>query len=332
MGSAIRKYAKSIKEGKMKIIYFYEGGGKGTIIDPSSPHIPLDILEFGIYDLKEGPFHRETKEREVVLVPQEGYFKIKVGRKVFEGERKDGPFPKKWGRNNACAIYVGKESEYIVEGDGEVIFYTAPALKKLPPLFVPPGSKPNVSRGVYVWRRDVVTLVEAGKETSNLSVGETYSSPGLWSGTPIHTHDRDDPEGKETDHEEVYYHLSRLTEGEIASYPIQLFIYPEEEIWEAFIVKNKTIVVLPGGCHPVVASPVSDILYGWGMANFGKSPILYDLPEFLFLRKFESFFRKFPGKVSFSQLEKWAEENALSPKEKIFLTFMLKEQNRIISD
>jgi len=332
MGSAIRKYAQEIKSGKSKLFFTYRGGGKGTIIDPSSPEVPLDILEFGIYDLKEGPFKRETKDREVVLVPQEGYFRIEVKGRVWEGDREGGPFSPPYGENNASAIYVGSNSHFTLQGEGEVIFYTAPALKDLPPCFIPKGSKKYVSRGEAFWRRDVVTLVTAGKETSNLTVGETYSPPGLWSGTPIHIHDFDDPSGKQSDHEEVYYHISRFKGKEIGSYPVQLLFDKEIDLWLSFIVRDKTAIALPGGCHPVVASPVSDIIYGWGMANQGKAPILYDLPEFAYLKKVEDLLGQIKDKIYLSQLERLPGYKLLPEIGKKVLELILREERLLKED
>ena len=324
MGTAIRKYAEKIREGKAKLIIPYSGEGEGIIVDPESEDIPLDILSFGIFDLDKGPFTVETGDREYVLVLEEGYLRLETEGKIFHAERKGGPFSVPYGVSNASCIYVGRESRFRLEGKGEVIFYSAPAYDTLPPFFVAPGTKSYVSRGVYVWRRDVITLVECGKETTNLTVGETYSSPGLWSGTPIHVHDYDDPEGKESDHEEVYYHISRYP-GKMGSYPVQLLFSPEEDIWLSFIVPHRTIVVLPGGCHPVVASPVSDIIYGWGMADKGKPPVLRDLSEFIYLREIEKVWK------DLKSLDERGREKVmklLSPQGREMFEVMLREYQR----
>ncbi|NOZ64796.1 MAG: 5-deoxy-glucuronate isomerase [Caldiserica bacterium] len=332
MATTIKKYAREIKSGKAKLFFPYQEGGKGTILDPSSPEIPLDILEFGIYDLKEGPFTRETGDREVVLVPQEGHFRIEVGGKRWEGDRKGGPFAPPYGENNASAIYVGSDSRFTLTGEGEVIFYSAPAFKDLPACFIPQGSKKYVSRGEAFWRRDVVTLVTPGNETSNLAVGETYSPPGLWSGTPLHIHDLDDPSGKQSDHEEVYYHISRFKGEEIGSYPVQLVFDKDLDIWFSFIVRDKSIIALPGGCHPVVASPVSDIIYGWGMANHGKAPILYDLPEFAYLKKVENLLGQIKEKVRLSEIESLPEYKLLPEIGKKVLELILREERLLRED
>ena len=73
---------------------------------------------------------------------------------------------------------------------------------------VAPGERENVGRGTASWYREVVTLFTPDDVSTVLVGGETYSPPALWSGTPLHVHDRDDLAGGQfTQAECVAYHL-----------------------------------------------------------------------------------------------------------------------------
>jgi hypothetical protein len=64
---------------------------------------------------------------------------------------------------------------------------------------------------------------------------------------------------------------------------------------KAFLIVDKSIFAIPGGCHPVVASPVSELLYLWGLAGTGNELAMRDIPEFVHLKSFEEVFKKLEG-------------------------------------
>ena len=138
-----------------------------------------------------------------------------------------------------------------------------------------------LSRGDWIWRRDVVSLISPKDASSNLIVGETYNPPGFWSGTPLHQHDGQS--SGESDHEEVYYHRfhwSKSPGDQFGPYGVQLLM-DGIKLMKAFLIGDKSIFAIPGGCHPVVASPVSELLYLWGLAGRGDELVMRDIPEFL---------------------------------------------------
>ena len=89
---------------------------------------------------------------------------------------------RKDGKSNASALYVPCDSRLRIRGKGEIAFFEAPALKEKPSFFISDKDVKAVSRGLSLWRRDVVTLITPKDGSSNLAVGETSSPPGLWSG------------------------------------------------------------------------------------------------------------------------------------------------------
>ncbi len=61
------------------------------------------------------------------------------------------------------------------------------------------------------------------------------------------------------------------------------------------MIGDKSIFAIPGGCHPVVASPVSELLYLWGLAGSGDDLLMRDIPEFAYLKSFEEIFKELEG-------------------------------------
>ena len=292
MKETLKKYAERIERNKVNPHVRYDGQRSGLLLDPLRKKVPLEILGFGIYPLGTHPIIRKTKGKEVVLVPQEGEFEAEVNGKKFHGKRTGGPFSMGPGQSNASALYIPCNARFSLRGNGEVAFFEAPALKEKPPFFLPNEEVKVLSRGDWVWRRDVTPLISPKDASSNLVVGETFSPPGFWSGTPPHQHDGQSP--GESDHEEVYYHrfhLSKSPGNQIGPYGVQLLM-DGLTLKKAYLIEDKSIFAIPGGCHPVVVSPVSELLYLWGVAGRGDELMMRDVPDFLYLKSFEEIFNK----------------------------------------
>jgi len=297
MQRTMKKYAEKIERNEVDPHLRYDGQSSGLILDPRWEEIPLELLGFGIYQLRSNFITRETKEKEIVLVPQDGEFEAEVNEKRFSGNRKDGPFSVEPGKTNASALYIPCNARLRIRGNGEVAFFEAPALKEKTPLFLPNEEVKVFSRGEWIWRRDITPLISPKDASSNLVVGETYSPPGFWSGTPIHQHDKDEPLSGESDHEEIYYYRFNWKKGpedQFGAYGVQLLM-DGKGLMKSFLIGEKSIFAIPGGCHPVVASPVSDLLYLWGLAGSSGELVMRDIPEFAHLKSFEVIFKTLKG-------------------------------------
>lgn len=297
MKETMKKYAERIERNEINPHIRYDGQMSGLILDPLKEEVPLEILGFGIYRLGSNFITRETNEKEVVLVPQEGEFEAEVNGKPFYGKRIGGPFSIGPGKSNASALYVPRNSKLRIRGKGEVAFFEAPALKGKPPFFLPNEEVKVFSRGDWIWRRDVISLISPKDASSNLVVGETYNPPGFWSGTPPHQHDNGQSLSGESDHEEVYYHRfhwEKRPGDQFGPYGVQLLM-DGKKLMKAFLIGDKSIFAIPGGCHPVVASPVSELLYLWGLAGSGEELVMRDIPEFAHLKSFEAIFKTLEG-------------------------------------
>ena len=317
MKSTIDKYGARIQDGTIDPTRDVNPLASGLIFDPDDDLTPLQVLGFGIYKLDGASERAETRDREIVFVPMEGSFTVKTEGKSFRVEREGGPFAAPIGESRACALYVPRDSSYEISGTGEIIYYTAPSSRKMRPVFVAPGEKTNTSRGDLFWRRNVTTLIEPGVST-NLVIGETYSPPALWSGTPIHVHDTADASRGESEHEEVYYHRCRMRDREMPNYAVQL-LFDGRIMNRAYLCPDRTAVAIPGGAHPVVASPVSDCIYSFGLAGVESSLGMRDLADFAYLKRIGPFVEELrgenAGKAVFSvprgRLGRFSRENGL---------------------
>jgi len=333
MESTLKKYARKIERGEVNPHIHYDGKASGLILDPFRKEVPLEILGFGIYQLNSHLVVRETEGKEIVLVPLEGRFEAEVNGKRFFGKRMGGPFSDASGKSNASALYIPCNSRLRIRGKGEVVFFEAPALKEKPAFFLSNQQLQSVSRGEWIWRRNVTPLISPKDASSNLVVGETYNPPGFWSGTPPHLHDKQKPQAGESSHEEVYYHRFNWRKGprdQIGPYGVQLLM-DGKRVMKAFLIGDKSIFAIPGGSHPVVASPVSELIYLWGLAGRGGALMMRDLPEFAHLKSFEEFFKSLErirkGKIlSHEKFKTLCTSCSLKGEQKVLLTAMLKEK------
>jgi 5-deoxy-D-glucuronate isomerase len=333
MQNTIEKYAARIERNEINPHVRYDGRMSGLIFDPLRNEVPLDVLGFGMYRLGPEFDTRETHEKELVLVPQEGEFDAEINGRKYHGGRSGGPFDVTLGKSNASALYVPSDAQFSIQGKGEIAFFEAPALRQNPPFYLHSEEVTVISRGEWNWRRDVISLISPKNASSNLIVGETYNPPSLWSGTPMHRHDRDQIASGESDHEEVYYHRFGWQQGaddRFGAYGVQLLM-DGKGLNKAYVIGDKSAFAIPGGCHPVVASPVSELLYLWGLAGKGGELAMRDVPEFAHLKCFEEIFKKLeselqPRDIPAAIFDSFASQYDLTEKQKSLLAAMLREK------
>ncbi len=283
MQKSLAKYRDAIQTGRVNPLVQWDGRTSGMIFDPTDEATPLEMLGFGAYRLEDAPTTIQTDENEVVLVPVDAAFEVRVAGQTFAGARPGGPFAALPKASNASCVYIPAGESFTMSGTGEMVLFTAPARGGKPPAFVRQGDRENLRRGTATWHRDVITLFTPEDITTNLVGGETYSPPSLWSGTPLHVHDADDPAGGESDHEEVYYHLARVADGDWGGYGVQL-LFDDKGLDRAWPIRHRSAFAIPGASHPVVAGPMSDMLYIWALAGPSDRLAMKDIPEFAYLK------------------------------------------------
>jgi hypothetical protein len=104
-----------------------------------------------------------------------------------------------------------------------------------------------------------------------------------------------------------------------------------KRVTKAFIIVEKSIFAIPGGCHPVVASPVSELLYLWGLAGRRDELMMKDISEFVYLKSFEEVFRELEGDranriLSLQKYRNICKTHRLTGEQAALLSAMLREK------
>ena len=99
---------------------------------------------------------------------------------------------------------------------------------------------------------------------------------------------------------------------------------------KAYLIGEKSIFAIPGGCHPVVASPVSELLYLWGLAGKGEELAMKDIPEFVHLKSFEEIFKTLEDQtkknITKEGFDRMCEPYPFTEEQKYLLIAMLREK------
>jgi len=109
---------------------------------------------------------------------------------------------------------------------------------------------------------------------------------------------------------------------------------------KAYLCPDKTAVAIPGGCHPVVASPVSDCIYIWGLGGVEGSLGARDLKDFAYLKKVGDFLKElrisngnmYSFTVQRSYLDKFCENNGINDHQKTNIEQILAEYGVTFQD
>lgn len=250
--------------------------GLKEIIEPAAGE---GIMGFSLLSLEPGStFSADSGPYETVMVILGGRIEVRVDGQSY------GPLG---GRQNvfdgkATALYIPRESAYLVTAreSCETALCRVRAEKKYAPFVVEPREVAVHHRGEQLWQREVHDIITGNGQgrVDRLIVGETFNAPGNWSSFPPHKHDCTIP-GREAELREIYHY--RLE-------PTQLFgvqvIYKEKDTGanQAFLIRHRDSVYIPGGYHPVAAPPGVKLYYLWFLAGTrGRELLPCDDPAFI---------------------------------------------------
>ena len=111
-------------------------------------------------------------------------------------------------------------------------------------------------RGSGRTARTIHNILMEDRPAESLLVTEVLTPAGNWSSYPPHKHDTDDPP-RESYLEETYYHRMARPEG----FAVQLVYTDDRSLDEAIQVRDRDVVLVPRGYHPVAAGPGYDLYY-----------------------------------------------------------------------
>jgi 5-deoxy-glucuronate isomerase len=156
-----------------------------------------------------------------------------------------------------AALYLAARAHVDVESaeGAEVAVCRAPGSGRFPSRLIEPDAMPAETRGTGANLRRVRTILGEEARAESLLVVEVVTPGGNWSSYPSHKHDRDAfPE--ETLLEETYYH--RLARPGFA---FQRVYTADGALDETMTVRDRDVVLVPRGYHPVGAPHGFDLYY-----------------------------------------------------------------------
>lgn len=221
----------------------------------------LPNIGFSLLTAERGNTYRaNTGFTELCLVVLSGRWKIKVNSEEQEYVcERSSVFEQK-----AYALYLPPDTVYEIRAEkgGEVAFCESNGSKKGKPVFITPSMIKERHLGGDSYQRTAFDILDESIEANSLLVGETISEPGNWSSFPPHKHDTDNPP-HETALEELYFFRFKPNEG----FGFQRIYTEDRSVNELFLIEDRSVVLIPSGYHPVVASPGYSLYYLWILAG-----------------------------------------------------------------
>ena len=221
----------------------------------------LPNIGFSLLTAERGNTYRaNTGFTELCLVVLSGRWKIKVNEEEpGYGCERSSVFEEK-----AYALYLppGVCYELIAEKEGEIAICESNGSEKGKPVFITPSMIKERHLGGDNYQRTAFDILDETIEANSLLVGETISKPGHWSSYPPHKHDTDNLP-QETRLEELYFFLFKPEQG----FGIQRIYTDDRSLNELFLIEDRSVVLIPSGYHPVVASPGYSLYYLWILAG-----------------------------------------------------------------
>ena len=110
------------------------------------------------------------------------------------------------------------------------------------------------------------------------------------------------------------------------------FLFNGESLNESYIIRDRSVIAVPGVSHPVVTGPVSDHVYLYGLASRSESPlIMHDVPEFKHLKAMEGVLTELEEErgvktVTADRLRRFKEIEGFTPDQRRLLEMILAER------
>lgn len=217
------------------------------------------------------------KNAEQVLVLLKGSLEIitETGEKYNLGPRTDLFTEKAW------ALYIPVDEKVTIcsESGYEAALCSVKAEKKFNFQRITPSDVKEKVVGKNSYERKVFDIVPPGFKAQRIILGETLNPQGNWSSFPPHKHD--ELNEQEVKLEEIYYFRIKPDNG----FGFQRIYSPKNNIDEAVVVKNHSVVLIPRGYHPVSACPGYEVYYLWILAGDVRRLNPYEDPEYSWITK-----------------------------------------------
>ena len=179
------------------------------------------------------------------------------------------------------ALYLPIATNFTVTADTdcEVALCYSRAEEYHEPRLIRPADIEVEIRGGGNATRQINKIIQPEFNAHRLLIVEVYTPGGNWSSYPPHKHDVHRPPD-EVDLEEIYYYRIDRPEG----YAIQKVYTPDGRLDETMTVRDRQMVLVPEGYHPVVAAHGYNVYYLNALAGSARSMAASDDPDYLWVR------------------------------------------------
>ena len=218
----------------------------------------------------------ETGDEEVVVVVLGGICTVES-----DGERWD-----LGGRVNVfdgmpSALYLPRDTPYVITGDAELGVCGARADERLEPRLITPDDVEIEVRGAGNATRQINHILKPEFPAHRLLVVEVFTPAGNWSSYPPHKHDEDRPPG-EVVLEEVYYYRTRAEP--VGAFAVQRLYSPQHGTDITATVRDGDLMLVPWGYHTTCAAHGYDLYYLNALAGERRSMAAADDPALAWIR------------------------------------------------
>jgi len=238
----------------------------------------FEYLAFETRTLAAGEEMRgDTQDRELALVVLGGRCSVEspAGSWTRLGERAhvfDGlPY----------TLYLPIHTPFHLAADTvcDLAFCYCRAEESFPARLVTPDDVRIEIRGGGNATRQIHHMLTPEFPAHRLLIVEVYTPAGNWSSYPPHKHDVHNPPG-EVDLEEIYYYRIDRPEG----YAIQRVYTADRRTDATLTVRDRELVLIREGYHPVVAAHGYNVYYLNALAGSARSMAASDDPDYAWVR------------------------------------------------
>ena len=156
------------------------------------------------------------------------------------------------------SLYLPYGSSITIEAltNVEVAICKAPGGGNYTPYLISPNEVSKEIRGEGTNTRFVRNILSEDRPAYSLLVVEVITPSGNWSSYPPHKHDTDNLP-HESYLEETYYHRLNPPQG----YALQRVYTEDGSLDETMVIKDRSVVLVPKGYHPVGTAYGYDLYY-----------------------------------------------------------------------
>jgi 5-deoxy-glucuronate isomerase len=238
----------------------------------------FNLLAFNVRRLTAGDhIEQHTGERELGIVLLGGTCSIECegARWSSIGERAN-VFD---GMPYAAYVPIASTFRITAETPCDLAFCYARAERRYAPRLVAPADVEVEIRGGGNATRQINHIFKPDFPADRLLIVEVYTPGGNWSSYPPHKHDVHNPP-EEVRLEEIYYYQIDHPSG----YAIQKLYTSDRRIDETLTVRDRELVLVREGYHPVVAAHGYNVYYLNALAGSARSMAASDDPDYAWIR------------------------------------------------